>query len=85
VKLLYFWQRHCPFCTQVKTRGVLEDFARQTGVSVHREDLSGGLTELASQYRVRSVPSYILIDERGEVVRRGTGMRTAGQLVRWVS
>lgn len=58
--------------------------AANPDLSVTVEDLTGGLTELASSLHVRTIPAFVLLDEDGEIVRRASGSKTLDQLVRFV-
>ena len=40
--------------------------------------------ELASKYKVRGVPTLILVDESGEVIRQKTGAVTKEELLKFV-
>lgn len=40
--------------------------------------------ELASKYKVRGVPTLILVDETGEVIRQKTGAVTKEELLKFV-
>ena len=84
VGLIVFRADSCPHCRAMDKAGVLKELKRlRPDLKVVVEDLSKGLTELAETLNVRVIPLFVLLDGRGEVLKRSTGSKTATDLSRW--
>lgn len=83
--LIVFRADWCPNCRVMERAGAIDALKKaKPDLAVTVEDLSQGETELSQSMRVRTIPSFILMDEDGEVLKRTTGAKTASELERWV-
>lgn len=70
MKLLKFWAQWCQPC---KMQGkLLEGFSDCEVVPVDIEEEENA--DLVDQYRVRNLPTMVLVDEQGNELKRFTGL-----------
>lgn len=70
MKLLKFWAQWCSPCKQQTL--LLKDFTDVEVVSVGIEEEENA--DLVDQYRVRNLPTMVLVDEQGNELKRFTGL-----------
>jgi thioredoxin 1 len=78
IKLLKFeadWCQPCKAMTQIM-KGM-----EYTNVNVDSEEGRA----LAKEYDIRSLPTLVLVDERGTIIRSTSGLKTREWLQQWVS
>lgn len=79
MKLLKMYATWCqPFTGLTKMMETVE-----LPVPVENIDIDTNM-ELASKYKVRGVPTLILVDDAGEVIRQKTGSVTKEELLKFV-
>jgi len=84
--LIVFRANWCPHCRMMEKAGVVRELRRLLpDLEIEVEDLSSGLTELASAFRVQTIPAFVLVDEDGEIVKRTSGSKTAAELAKWAA
>ncbi len=84
--LLYFTAPWCGFCQQMQ-RTTLAEPAVLAGLSRLRAhtldfDTAG---ELAKRFAVRGIPAFVMTNDRGEVIDRLSGARSAAQFLGWLN
>lgn len=76
MKLLKFWAEWCQPC---KMQGkLLEGFSGCDVIPVDIEDEQNA--ELVEQYRVRNLPTMVLVDEQGNEQNRFVGLTQPGKI-----
>lgn len=79
MKLLKFKTKNCGVCVMLdKILGQVEDLPNLEVVDCEEQP------ELAGEYEVFQVPTLVLMNEAGEVVKRHTGFMAKPQLEMWV-
>jgi len=73
----------CPHCRVVSKAGTIAAFRKaRPDVVVLVEDVTRGITDAAKTFGIRMVPTYVVVGERGQVLRRLHGVVTVEQLER---
>ena len=81
----YFTAGWCPPCQQMKkttwadntVKAAMEKFVPvKIDVDAH--------PELAQKYGVNAMPTYVIVSEQGEVLRRRTGLMMPEEMLRWL-
>lgn len=74
----YFTADWCQPCKL--TRPIVEELNKDQYVAKFQIIDSDSETELVKNFQVRSVPTFILLDESGNVINRMTGGKTKQQI-----
>lgn len=81
----YFTASWCPPCQQMKkttwadntVKAAMEKFVPvKIDVDAH--------PDLAQKYGVNAMPTYVIVSEQGEVLRRRTGLMMPEEMLRWL-
>jgi thioredoxin 1 len=75
-EVLYFSAEWCVPCKQMKP--IVEKMAGDTGISFKRVDIESDY-ELAERHKVRSVPTFVLVEDGAEISRT-IGAQTGKEL-----
>jgi thioredoxin-like negative regulator of GroEL len=79
--VLYFTADWCNPCKKVKP--IVEEMNRESTTRFQLVDVDSEM-ELVKRFEIRSVPTFILIED-GKEVKRTTGAQTRGQLEEFVN
>lgn len=74
----YFTADWCQPCKTV--RPIVEDLDKDQTVAKFKIIDADFETELVTAFQVKSIPTFILLDEAGEILDRMTGSKTRQQL-----
>ena len=74
----YFTAEWCQPCKTV--RPIVEDLNKDQTIAKFQIIDADFEVELAQSFQVKSVPTFILLDESGEILKRMTGSKTRQQL-----
>ena len=75
-EVLYFSASWCVPCRQMKP--IVEQLEADTGISFRKIDVDSEYEE-GEKYRIRSVPSFILVED-GKEISRAAGAQTGKEL-----
>ena len=78
-KLIYFTASWCGPC---KMFSPVMDKASSLGIPIQKVDIDQN-KPLAIQYQIRSVPTVIKVDQKGNVLNRMTGARSLEEVKRF--
>jgi len=75
LRLLDFWAPWCGYCTQMEE--TISSLAAEYSdkIEVQKVNIDED-KDLPSSYRIMAVPTYILINEKGEILNRISGYQT---------
>jgi thioredoxin 1 len=79
--VLYFTADWCNPCKKVKP--IVEEMNRESITKFQMVDVDSEM-ELVKRFEIRSVPTFILI-ENGKEIKRTTGAQTRGQLEAFIN
>ena len=79
--VLYFTADWCNPCKKVKP--IVEEMNRESIIKFQLVDVDSEM-ELVKRFEIRSVPTFILIED-GKEIKRATGAQTRGQLEEFIS
>jgi len=83
--LVYFSARWCGFCEQMR-KTTLSDSRVESAMS-NCVPVKIDIDEhqpLAIKYQVHGLPGYALLDENGNVLKRGEGWQEPGEFLNWL-
>ena len=80
-RILYFSTRHCGPCKAFKP--LVNESISETGVNVVFVDADAS-RDLAMKYGISSVPTMIMVDANGNIVRRHSGVMAKPQLLKFM-
>lgn len=75
-EILYFSATWCVPCRQMKP--ILEQMVEETGIKITKLDIEEEF-ESSQKYSVRSVPTFVLVDD-GKEISRTIGAQTSKEL-----
>jgi thioredoxin 1 len=81
MKLLKFYATWCAPCKGLSI--VIDGVKDQLDTIIEDIDIENNI-ELAQKYGVRTVPTLLLVDDNGEVVKKTTGMMNEQQFLEFV-
>jgi thioredoxin 1 len=81
MKLLKFYATWCAPCKGLSI--VIDGVKDQLDTIIEDIDIENNI-ELAQKYGVRTVPTLVLVDDNGEVVKKTTGMMNEQQFLEFV-
>jgi thioredoxin 1 len=81
MKLLKFYATWCVPCKGLSI--VIDGVKDQLDTIIEDIDIENNI-ELAQKYGVRTVPTLVLVDDNGEVVKKTTGMMNEQQFLEFV-
>ena len=79
--VLYFTADWCNPCKKVKP--IVEEMNRESIIKFQLVDVDSEM-ELVKRFEIRSVPTFILIED-GKEIKRTTGAQTRGQLEEFIN
>ena len=79
--VLYFTADWCSPCKKVKP--IVEEMNRESITKFQLVDVDSEM-ELVKRFEIRSVPTFILIED-GKEIKRTTGAQTRGQLEEFIN
>jgi thioredoxin 1 len=79
--VLYFTADWCNPCKKVKP--IVEEMNRESITKFQLVDVDSEM-ELVKRFEIRSVPTFVLIEE-GKEIKRTTGAQTRGQLEEFIN
>lgn len=80
--LYVFWRPGCDACERLKA-AMVSDRSIAAGYDVYVIDAAAD-RELAGRYRVKSVPTLVVLDEQKRELRRMTGYTNEASLRAWL-
>jgi thioredoxin 1 len=78
-KFLYFSAEWCGPCRMYGP--IMENLSKEENINVTKVDVDKE-PELAMKYGIRSIPTTLIVDDEGVVLKKFIGVQTADQLVR---
>ena len=80
MKILKFSADWCQPC-KILARNIEES---DLSIQVENVDIDEQ-PEVAANYRIRSIPTLVLVDETGELISRTMGVKTGQQIQEWIN